>query len=49
MSLTVEYIPDVYARSSPGFYLACLAAILHITGLILIPSARSLEPVLPAG
>ncbi len=38
----------IHLRYLPGFYLACLAALLHITGLILIPSARSLEPVLPA-
>jgi len=49
MSLTVEYIPDVYARSSPGFYLAGLAALLHFTGLFLIPSAKSLDrPPLPS-
>jgi hypothetical protein len=33
----------------PGFYLACLAAFLHVTGLLLIPSAKSLENVPPAG
>jgi hypothetical protein len=43
VSLTVEYNPDVYARSSPGFYLACLATLLHFAGLLLIPSARSVD------
>ena len=48
ISLTVEYNPDVYARSSPGFYLACLTALLHFTGLLLIPCAKSLDrPALP--
>jgi hypothetical protein len=49
ISLTVELNPVIYARYSPGFYLAFLAALLHFTGLLRIPSAKSLDrPTLPS-
>ena len=45
---TVEPTPELHLGFLPGFYLACLAALLHFVGLLLIPSARSLDPVLPS-
>lgn len=35
----------IHLRYLPGFYLACLAAFLHVTGLFLIPSAKSMDPI----
>jgi hypothetical protein len=37
----------IHLRFLPGFYLACLAAFLHFTGLLLIPSAKSLDQTTP--
>jgi len=44
---TVEPLPELHVYFLPGFYLACLAALLHFAGLLLIPSARSLDPMVP--
>jgi hypothetical protein len=45
---TVEPLPEIHVYFLPGFYLACLAGFLHFTGLLLIPSAKSLDrPALP--
>lgn len=43
-----SFSTSIHLHFLPGFYLACLAALLHVTGLFLIPSAKSVDrPTLP--